>query len=149
MLAIRSYTRAHQHGRGTDPADAEDALVFKGVRLVSEIATYDWSGGTPVMVALVPDGLWEVIEPLLPLPKPKPQGGRPRLPDRACLIRIVFVLRSGIPWEMLPKELGCGSGMLEAHARLAGVWHLAVDPLFTIGLALSFQSDRLVQSCGG
>jgi hypothetical protein len=63
MLASRSYTMAHQHGRGTDPADAEDALVFKGVRLVSEIATYDWSGGTPVMVALVPDvaegvGLW-------------------------------------------------------------------------------------------
>ena len=61
--------------------------------------------------ALVPDGLWDVIEPLLPLPKSKPQGGRPRLPDRACLRGILFVLRSGIPWEMLPKELGCGSGM--------------------------------------
>ena len=60
---------------------------------------------------LVPDGFWHVIEPLLPLPKPKPQGGRPRLPDRACLRGILFVLRSGIPWEMLPKELGCGSGM--------------------------------------
>jgi hypothetical protein len=27
--------------------------------------------------------------------------------DRAS---IVFVLRSDIPWEMLPKEMGCGSG---------------------------------------
>ena len=61
--------------------------------------------------ALVPNGLWHVIEPLLPLTKPKPQGGRPRLPDRPCLRGILFVLRSGIPWEMLPKELGCGSGM--------------------------------------
>ena len=34
---------------------------------------------------LVHDGLWDVIEPLLPLPKPHLKGGRPRVPDRACL----------------------------------------------------------------
>lgn len=78
--------------------------------------------------ALVPDGLWDVIEPLLPLPKSKPQGGRPRLPDRACLRGILFVLRSGIPWEMLPKELGCGSRMT-CWRRLrdwqeSGIWQL-------------------------
>ena len=60
---------------------------------------------------LVSDALWERIEPLLPPEPPKPKGGRPRLPDRACLTGIVFVLRSGVPWEMLPQELGCGSGM--------------------------------------
>lgn len=75
---------------------------------------------------LVPDELWEILEPLLPAEKPKPKGGRPRVPDRACLTGIIFVLKSGIPWEMLPQEMGCGSGMtcwrrLEEWTRL-GVW---------------------------
>jgi transposase len=75
---------------------------------------------------LVTDELWETIEPLLPTEPPKPQGGRPRIDDRAALTGIVFVLKSGIPWEMLPKEMGCGSGMTcwrrlkEWHE--AGVW---------------------------
>jgi transposase len=60
---------------------------------------------------LVSDALWAVIEPLLPPEAPKPKGGRPRVPDRAALTGILFVLRSGIPWEMLPQEMGCGSGM--------------------------------------
>jgi transposase len=60
---------------------------------------------------LVPDELWDIIEPLLPREPPKPKGGRPRLPDREVLTGILFVLKSGIPWEMLPQELGCGSGM--------------------------------------
>jgi transposase len=75
---------------------------------------------------LVPDELWEVIEPLLPEEPPKPEGGRPRVDDRAALTGIVFVLKSGIPWEMLPQEMGCGSGVTcwrrlpEWHE--AGVW---------------------------
>src|ERR687886_121990 len=60
---------------------------------------------------LVSDELWEIIEPLLPEEPPKPQGGRPRLDDRAALTGIIFVLKSGIPWEMLPQEMGCGSGV--------------------------------------
>ena len=74
---------------------------------------------------LVSDDLWAAIEPLLPSEPPKPKGGRPRCDDRAALAGIVFVLRSGIPWEMLPRELGC-SGMT-CWRRLrdwqeAGVW---------------------------
>ena len=75
---------------------------------------------------LVPDDLWAIVEPLLPPQPPKPKGGRPRVPDRAALTGIIFVLKSGIPWEMLPQELGCGSGMT-CWRRLrdwqeAGVW---------------------------
>jgi transposase len=75
---------------------------------------------------LVSDELWAIIEPLLPPEPPKPKGGRPRIDDRAALTGIVFVLKSGIPWEMLPQEMGCGSGMT-CWRRLrdwqqAGVW---------------------------
>jgi transposase len=78
---------------------------------------------------LVSDELWEAIEPLLPEEPEKPKG-RPRLPDRATLTGIVFMLKSGIPWEMLPKEMGCASGSIcwrrlkeweEAWQELLGV----------------------------
>ena len=59
----------------------------------------------------VPDDLWAELGPLLPREQPKPLGGRPRVPDRAALAGILFVFRTGIPWEYLPLELGCGSGM--------------------------------------
>jgi transposase len=78
--------------------------------------------------ALVPDVLWSLVLPLLPASMPKPQGGRPSVSDRACRTGIVFVLRGGIPWRMLPKQLGCGSGMT-CWRRLrdwqhAGIWDL-------------------------
>ena len=75
---------------------------------------------------LVSDELWKDIRPLLPRARPKPDGGRPRVDDRACLTGIVYVLRTGMPWRMIPAEMGCGSGVtcwrrLHEWTR-AGVW---------------------------
>ncbi len=75
---------------------------------------------------LVSQELWEIVEPLLPEEPPKSKGGRPRIDDCAALTGILFVLRTGTPWEQLPQEMGCGSGMTcwrrlrEWHE--AGVW---------------------------
>ena len=33
------------------------------------------------------------------------------VPDRAALGGIIFVLRTGCPWRLLPRALGCGSGV--------------------------------------
>jgi transposase len=60
---------------------------------------------------ILPDELWEVIEPLLPKWAPSPKGGQPPVPDRAALTGILFVLKTGIPWEDLPCEMNCGCGM--------------------------------------
>ena len=60
---------------------------------------------------LLPDGLWKLIEPLLPEHTPSPKGGRPPITHRQALTGILFVLKTGLPWEDLPAEMGCGSGM--------------------------------------
>ena len=74
------------------------------------------------------DELWKLIAPLLPPPRPRRfrYPGRKPIPSRAALTGILFVLKTGIPWEYLPKEMGCGSGM-SCWRRLrdwqaAGVW---------------------------
>jgi transposase len=77
---------------------------------------------------LVDDALWARIEPLLPTRRPRNRqyAGRTPVDDRAALSGILFVLRSGIPWQMVPLEMGCGSGST-CWRRLrrwhrAGVW---------------------------
>src|SRR5437899_3288715 len=60
---------------------------------------------------IVSDELWELVEPLLPVPKRRFRyPGRKRLPDREALCGILFVLHTGIAWRQLPLELGFGSG---------------------------------------
>lgn len=76
---------------------------------------------------LVDDELWLRVEPLLPPHPPQPKGGTQWKPDRPALCGIIYVLKTGIGWNDLPLELGCGSGST-CWRRLrdwqaAGVWH--------------------------
>lgn len=75
---------------------------------------------------LLTDDLWNHIAPLLPPLRAQPKGGRPPVPHRAALTGILFVLKTGLPWEYLPAEMGCGSGMTcwrRLHEwQQAGVW---------------------------
>jgi transposase len=74
---------------------------------------------------LVTDELWAVVEPLLPRHEPSPLGGHPRVGDRVCLTGILFVLKTGIPWEDFPHEMGCCGMTLWNRLdewREAGVW---------------------------
>ena len=77
--------------------------------------------------SLLDDDLWEIVRPLLPPPKPRRFRfpGRKPVDNRVCLNGILFVLKTGIPWEDLPPEMGC-CGMT-CWNRLhdwqeAGVW---------------------------
>jgi transposase len=59
---------------------------------------------------LVSDDLWEAAQPLLPPELCTGHGGTPRVPHRAALAGILYVLRHGLRWRDLPLELGYGSG---------------------------------------
>src|SRR5262250_2834538 len=84
--------------------------------------------GEAAMKPLVTDELWAKVEPLLPPAPPRRFRfpGRKRLDYRKILTGILFVLKTGIAWDDLPAELGCGCGKT-GHGYLrrwhqAGVW---------------------------
>ncbi len=58
---------------------------------------------------IVDDDLWALIEPLLP-PWPKGSPGPKPVSDRLCLQGILFVLYNDIARQLLPSEMGFGSG---------------------------------------
>src|SRR4051795_6763380 len=61
---------------------------------------------------LVSDELWAMVEPLIPKVERRYRfPGRKRIDDRKVLTGILYVLKTGIPWEYLPQEMGCGCGM--------------------------------------
>jgi len=75
---------------------------------------------------LLPDALWEIIEPILPAKSCRFQNpGRKRLDNRTVMQRILFVLKTGIPWEDFPLEMGCSGMTLNRRLRewqKSGVW---------------------------
>lgn len=102
--------------------------------MFSEIRSSFTGKGIVMARPLVSDDLWARIEPLLPKHlSPGPEGGRPPVDDRAVFTGILFVLKSGIPWELLPQEMHCGCGMT-CWRRLrdwqaSGVWDKLLEVL--------------------
>lgn len=94
--------------------------------------------------AILDDELWEIIEPLIPKKKRRFRyPGRKPIPDRKVLTGILFVLKTGVGWEDLPLEMGCGSGMT-CWRRLrdwqkAGVW----DKIHKVLLSRLRKSDQI------
>jgi transposase len=111
-------------------------------RTLETLTKREWFAGS-MAKQLVTEPLWEVVAPVLPPPPSHAKGGRPRVPDRAALTGIVFVLKTGIPWEDLPQELGCGCGMTcwrRLHEwQAAGVW----DQVLSLVLDALEEADRL------
>ncbi|MGA5629559.1 IS5 family transposase [Streptomyces cellulosae] len=68
------------------------------------------------------DELWALIEPLLP-PWPRKAPGPKPVDDRLCLQGILYVLYNDVSWQLLPLELGFGSG--QTCWRRLGRWHEA------------------------
>jgi transposase len=73
------------------------------------------------------DELWEEIEELLPVkPRRKRNPGRKRVGNQETLTGIIFILKTGMGLEDLPRELGCGCGMRcwrqMREWLAAGVW---------------------------
>jgi transposase len=93
---------------------------------------------------ILDEQLWSRIEPILPKRKRRFRyPGRKAVSDRAALTVILFVLKTGIGWEYLPQEMGCGSGMT-CWRRLrdwqkAGVW----DKIHQILLAELRKADQI------
>ena len=75
------------------------------------------------------DREWQLLEPLLPPPKP---GGRPvKYPRREVVNAIRYVLRTGCSWRMLPHDLPPWRTAFHYFRtwRRDGTWQRAHDTL--------------------
>ena len=95
----------------------------------------------------IPDDLWELIEPLLSPDKPPGSNGRPQVPNRTVLNGILYVLRTGCQWKMLPREYSSGSTChryFQSWARAGifeGIWKVCLHHYDDLtGIDWRFQS---------
>ena len=98
---------------------------------------------------LVPDELWEIVEPLIPGFRPRVQGGGTApVEARAVFTAIVYVLTSGCAWRDLPPSFGVD--FRTAHRRFtawsnAALWHrLHLAVLDRLGVAGLIDWSRVI-----
>src|SRR5947209_11965706 len=84
---------------------SECALVSEGVRegFLGWLAHLNGMGSSTAYPTDLTDAEWEILAPLLP---PALPGGRPRRQNRRAIVNaMLYVLRGGISWRMLPHDL--------------------------------------------
>src|SRR5206468_6307888 len=118
---LRTHRCSRPRGQPLDRASPLDLLLHvrapnekKGPRLSrrTRLRHLHLKGWAQMAKPLVSDELWAIVEPLIPKVERRYRfPGRRRIDDRKVLTGILFVLRTGIPWEYLPQEMGCGVGM--------------------------------------
>jgi transposase len=85
------------------------------------------------------DEQWERIAPRFSQHLPSPKGGRPRVSDRECLEGILWLMRTGSPWQQIPLDLPSGSTCWRRLQEWAGDGILAelhailIDELHDLG----------------
>src|ERR1700727_314645 len=106
----------------------KDCAFFPRAQPVGASEVARRTPGEAAMKPLVTDELWEKLEPLLPAAPPRRFRfpGRKPFARRKILTGILFVLKTGIAWDALPADLGCGCGKTCRHYLSlwyqAGVW---------------------------
>lgn len=68
----------------------------------------------------VSDELWERTKPLVPPTPSHAKGGRTRMDDRKAFEAIVYILRTGIQWNALPREMGASSTVHDRFQEWVG-----------------------------
>jgi putative transposase len=87
----------------------------------------------------VPDQLWERIEPVLNELDPPAKTGRKRIAPRPALEGIIYEMRTGCQWNVLPKEFGDDSSVHRTFQRWIRVgvfdhiWALLVEECEELG----------------
>lgn len=75
------------------------------------------------------DHQWDVLKPLIPLPSL--EGRPPRVERREIVNAILYVLRSGCPWRLLPYEFPAWQTVYYSFRRWQreGVWEQILQSL--------------------
>jgi putative transposase len=96
----------------------------------------------------VSEEVWEKVKPLIPAAPSHAKGGRPRMEDRKAFEAIMSVLRTGIQWNALPRELGASSTVpdrfqeWEAKGFFKALWQAGLQE-YDEGEGIEWQWQRV------